>query len=185
MYGLVNRALVDLLEARGGTELLERVKRDSGVGTDVFLSLEKYPDQTTVALVVAASNALGVTAADLLQDFGKHWIVYAAEHGYRQLMQARGDSLFGFIERLDELHSRLSLTFPELEPPCFAVSPLSGDSIRVRYTSTRDGLAPFVVGLLYGLGELFGERLSVTHDVCKRDGVGHDEFVVQKLPGAR
>jgi Haem-NO-binding len=185
VYGLVNRALVDLLEQRGGKALLERVKRDAGVGTDVFLSLERYPDQTTVDLVVAASNALGVTAAELLQDFGNHWIVYASEHGYRQLMQARGDSLFAFIARLDELHSRLSLTFPELQPPSFAVLPLSHDTIRLRYTSTRDGLAPFVIGLLQGLAKLFGEPLTVTHEARKGDGLGHDEFLVQKLPEAR
>lgn len=179
MYGLVNRALADLLRKRGGTELWERVKSDAGVNVDVFLSLERYPDETTTSLVVAAAHAHGVTAAELLEDFGRHWIGYAAEHGYRQLMQARGDSLFGFIARLDELHSRLFLSFPELSPPSFSVQPLRDDAIRLRYVSSREGLAPFVVGLLHGLATLFDAAVTVTHDVRKHEGAVHDEFLVE------
>jgi hypothetical protein len=185
MYGLVNRALADLLRKKGGPELWERVRREAGVGVDVFVSLERYPDSTTVALLVAGAQALSVTPPDLLEEFGKHWVGYAAEHGYRQLMQARGKSLFGFISKLDELHSRLFLSFPELCPPSFTTQTLTDDTIRLTYTSTRDGLAPFVVGLLHGLATLFDCTVSVTHDVRKQDGAGRDEFLVQMLSRGR
>lgn len=185
MYGMVNRALADLVRTRSSDETWEQIKAEAGVRVDVFLSMERYPDETTVALVVASARALGTSPDQLLEDFGRHWVSYAAAHGYQHLMQARGTSLFGFLARLDELHTRLSLSFPDLLPPSFVVHEVDPDTIRLVYVSARSGLVPFVVGLLHGLGALFETPLVVTHEVRKQDGAAHDELRVQKRAAAR
>lgn len=178
MYGLVNRAVCDLVCRNFDEATWLRIKRRAGVDVDVFLSMETYPDAVTVGLVSAAATEMNVTPAAVLELFGEYWIEYAARHGYRDLMQARGDSLFAFIARLDDLHSRLALTFPKLRPPSFRTTDVTDHSMRLHYSSEREGLAPFVVGLVRGLGKLFGSRVHVVHDVQRGGARDHDEFLV-------
>ncbi len=178
MYGLVNRAMNDLVCQRFGEPTWERIKARAGVDVDVFLSMQTYPDELTVKLLVAAASELETGTDVLLEQFGEHWVEYATHHGYKDLMQARGTSLFTFISRLDDLHSRLSLTFPELRPPSFKSTRLTEHSIRLEYRSAREGLAPFVIGLMRGLGKVFGKYVEVEHDVHRGVASDHDEFLV-------
>ena len=178
MYGLVNRAICDLLQKELGEVACERVKQRAGVGVEVFVSLQTYPDQTTVSLVVAAAEEMKLPVETLLERFGEHWVDYAVNHGYRDLMQARGASLFDFIARLDDLHSRLTLTFPELRPPSFRVIERSQNAIRFLYISEREGLAPFVAGIIRGLGKLFNQPVDIVHTGVRGRERDNDEFVV-------
>jgi Haem-NO-binding len=178
MYGLVNRALADLVETRFGAEAWERTRARAGVDTETFVSLATYPDEVTVGLVVAAADELRLGVPELLERFGEHWVGFAATHGYRELFDARGDSFFGFVAKLDELHARLALSLPQLRPPAFQSVVVDASTIRLRYVSERVGLAPFVIGLLRGLGRSFGERVSIVHERRKGDGCDHDEFLV-------
>ncbi len=181
MYGLVNRAICDLLQHELGEAGCARVKERAGAGIEVFVSLQTYPDQSTVALVVAAAEEMKLTVDEVLERFGVHWVHYAVSHGYRDLMQARGTSLFDFIARLDDLHSRLTLTFPELRPPSFRVTDRTSDAMRLHYVSEREGLAPFVAGLIRGLADLFQVTVSVVHDKRRGTDGDHDEFLVTTL----
>lgn len=181
MYGLVNRAMHELIEGAHGRQTWERIKARAGVEVDAFLSLQTYPDALTVSLVQAASEELQTNPETLLRLFGEYWVGYAVEHGYRDLLQARGDSLFAFIGRLDDLHSRLSLVFPELRPPSFKAEVLSERRMRLHYISERDNLGAFVIGLLHGLAKVFGERLEVEQVAQKSSGNAHDEFLVSRL----
>jgi hypothetical protein len=178
MYGLVNRAIGDLVCRHFDDATWQRIRARSGVAEDVFLSMETYPDSVTVALVVAASEELKLEPSTVLELFGEHWVNYAAAQGYRDLMQVRGDSLFAFISRLDDLHSRLALTFPELRPPSFKTADVTASSLRLHYFSEREGLASFVIGLVRGLGKLFGTPVDVVHDVPRGGSRDHHEFVV-------
>ncbi|MEO1574747.1 MAG: heme NO-binding domain-containing protein [Pseudomonadota bacterium] len=51
---------------------------------------------------------------------------------------------------------------PDLHPPQFSCQRIDHDVIEIEYRSTREGLAPMVIGLLEGLSERFGERVIVT-----------------------
>lgn len=178
MYGLVHRAIHDLAAKHADPATWARIKARAGLEEDVFLSMESYPDEVTLALVVAAAAELGTSVDALLEQFGEHWISYAAEHGYRDLLHARGDSLFAFVARLDDLHARLSLIFPKLRPPSFKAEVLDERTMRVFYSSERSGLAPFVTGLIRGLGKLFATPVRVALHKRREDASGHDEFLV-------
>jgi hypothetical protein len=91
-----------------------------------------------------------------------------------------GTSLQEFLVNLDNLHSHVGLTFPELRPPSFEVERIPGeaDSLLLHYRSQRTGLAPMVVGLLRGLGKRFSQEIRVQrlergatddHDVFRID----------------
>lgn len=178
MYGMVNRAVEDLVTARFGEETWEKVKRAAGVDLDAFISNEPYPDDLTYKLVTGASQVLGVPAGQVLELFGEHWILVTARNGYGDLLDASGRTLPQFLENLPNFHTRVALIFPALEPPHFRTTDVTTRSLRLHYTSRRAGLSSFVLGLLRGLSKMFDTPIAVEHARKKDDGADHDEFVV-------
>ncbi len=178
MYGLVNRAIEEMAIQVAGQEIWEAIKLKAGVEETTFLSMQAYPDKITYDLVEAASEILEVPADDLLRQFGKHWILFTAQEGYGSLLEASGSDLREFIENLDTMHSRIATTMPELNPPSFECEENAPDLLTIRYFSDREGLAPMVVGLLEGLGEMFNTPIFVEHEDTKREK-GYDTFNVK------
>jgi hypothetical protein len=54
--------------------------------------------------------------------------------------------------------------------------------LRLEYWSERDGLASMVVGLVEGLGDVFGLDVHVKHTLSKDDGADHDVFLIETEP---
>jgi len=179
MYGLVNKALEEMVVSERGAQTWERIKSEAGVDVEMFLTNEAYPDDVTYALAGAASRVLDVPVPELLERFGVHWVTKTAPQGYGQLMDSGGRTLAEFLKNLPAFHTRVGLIFPHLQPPVFSVSDVTERSLRLHYRSHRPGLAPFVVGLLQGLGRRFGTAVRVTHAVGRESGADHDEFLVQ------
>jgi len=178
MYGLVNKAVEDMVVMHHGEPRLEQIKAKAGVDVEVFISHESYSDDVTYDLVGAASEVLGVPAEQVLIGFGEHWVLHTAQEGYGGLMTAAGKTLPEFLKSLPDFHSRVALIFPKLQPPRFGCSDFTDRSLKLHYFSHRPGLAPFVVGLLQGLGKRFGTPVTVRLAEAKADGADHDVFDV-------
>ncbi len=179
MYGMVNKAIEELVISGYGEDIWEQIKLTAGVEEEVFVSTEGYPDAMTYALVGAASEVLKMPASDVLESFGKHWILKTAQNGYGDMMAAGGKTLREFLVNLPDFHSRVSMILPHLAPPKFYISDIEEKSVRIHYQSHRAGLSPFVVGLMKGLGERFSTPVIVEHAADKAAGADHDEFVVR------
>jgi len=175
MYGLVNKAVVDLVVSKFGQDTWNAIKKKAEIDVDHFVSMDGYPDDVTYRLVGAASEVLKLPAEKVLEAFGEHWVLYTAQEGYGPMLDASGKTLREFLENLDALHARVALTMPELRPPRFRLVPVDDTTMQLEYYSTRQGLAPMVIGLLRGLSIRFNTPLDVTH--TPRDG--HDEFTLR------
>ncbi len=179
MYGMVNRAIEEMVISAHGAEVWEQIKQKANVDEDVFVSTEGYPDAMTYSLVGAASEVLQTPAPVILEAFGKHWILRTAQEGYGDMMAAGGKTLREFLVNLPDFHSRVSMVLPHLAPPRFYCSLLEEHSVHVHYQSHRAGLAPFVTGLFKGLGERFATAVEIEQIADKTAGADHDEFVVR------
>ena len=120
--------------------------------------------------------------AELLRGFGRFWIEFAMQEGYRELFLISGPDLRTFLGNLDNLHARLGMTFVGMDAPSFAVTDQGPDELLVHYYSSRAGLTPFVQGLLEGLGPVFGQRVEATVQATRADGRDHDTFHVRCTP---
>ncbi len=178
MYGLVNKAIKELIVSEHGEASWQRVRTAAGVDVDEFIRMEQYPDSLTYDLVAAASEELGVPPVKVLEVFGGHWVKYTGQQGYGDLLDMAGATLFDFLENLDALHTRVGLNMDKLRPPSFEVEDRTDHSLVLHYRSVRDGLAPMVTGLLKGLAEKFGVAVDVTLRDSKSDGADHDVFMV-------
>ena len=182
MHGLVNQGIHDLAVQLGGEQLWADVREAAGVDVDNFIGMDNYSDDLTYRLVHGASSVLGISESEVLHAFGKHWILYTGRRGYGPIFDTMGRTLPEFLANLDAMHARLSLSMPELRPPSFVCEQRTDQQLRLEYWSHRPGLAPMVLGLLSGLGELFEVTLSVTHSVKQSDGADHDEFMIDHRP---
>jgi hypothetical protein len=181
MYGLVNRAIEQLVVSSKGDAAWQRVCIRAGVGADGFVAMCPYDDSVTYRLVEAVSDELAVPAGQVLEAFGEYWILYTADEGYGELMAAAGPDMRSFLSNLDDMHGRVETVFPQMKLPRFRIEPLDGGALRVFYGSERDGLAPMVTGLLRGLARRFSQQVSVRHLTQRRDARDEDVFLVEPV----
>lgn len=182
MYGLVNKAVRDFIEVNHGVEAWADVRRKADIRVEEFVSLSPYDDALTYALVGAAAERLKVSAEAFLEGLGVHWTAYAAEHGYGQLLDVAGNTFVAFLQGLDDLHTRVALQMPQLRPPGFECSEITENSVLLHYRSERAGLAPFVVGLIKGLGDRFGLSVTLEHRTKSTAPTEPDVFFVRFEP---
>ena len=178
MYGMVNRALQDLVVTAYSPQTWDAIAQRANVDVDIFVSSEGYPDAMTYSLIGAASDELKIPVDQLLEQFGVHWIVITAQRGYGDMMASGGSTLREFLLNLPVFHARLSIIFPHLAPPEFACSDIRERAVRMHYRSERPGLAPFVKGLFLGLGQMYDTPVSVEQVAEKAAGADHDQFEV-------
>lgn len=179
MYGLVNKAIEEMVCSQFDDTTWETIKKKADVKTEAFVSMEGYPDEVTYRLVGAASEVLGLSPAEVMHAFGKYWVQYTAREGYGELMEMNGEDLPEFLENLDDLHARVGVMFPKLQPPSFDCDEEAEDELTLHYHSERDGLAPMVMGLIEGLGERFETEVDVNQTHSREEGADHDQFSVK------
>jgi Haem-NO-binding len=182
MYGLVNKAIADMVRSQFGEATWQEIRQKAAVENDTFLSMEGYPDDVTHRLVKAGSHVLGLTSAQIMQAFGEFWVEFTATEGYGELMDMSGDDLPEFLQNLDNLHARVGISFPQLKPPSFESHEENENELTLEYRSEREGLAPMVLGLVKGLGDRFDTEVDVSQTKSREDGADHDEFLIKYKP---
>ena len=161
MYGLVNKAIKDLVTDNHGDEAWQKVCDIADFHEGDFISMSPYPDKLTFDLVGAVCQVLKADANDILEAFGEYWILYTADQGYGNLMNLTGKTFVEFLGNLDMLHSRISNMMPELRPPMFKTRNETDNSVELEYRSHRDGLVPMLYGLIKGLGKRFEIEVKI------------------------
>ncbi len=184
MYGLVNRAIEQLVVSLKGEAVWQQVCERAQVDPDGFLAMCPYHDDVTYGLVGAVSEALGQTPQQVLQAFGEYWVLYTADEGYGELMQAGGDDLRSFLGNLNDMHGRVETVFPKMRLPRFRVQDVAPGEYTLHYESEREGLAPMVVGLVLGLARRFDQRVEVRQIAERGDGRHDDVFAIRHLEPA-
>ncbi|MHC4850985.1 MAG: heme NO-binding domain-containing protein [Planctomycetota bacterium] len=179
MYGLVNKAVEDLVTTRFGTHAWEDIAKRAGVEDVGFISIDPYPDEITYALLAAASRVLETPVEQLLEDLGEHWTHYTAREGYGDLLGISGESFHSFLESMDSLHTRIALSFPKLKPPAFECERKDDGDLLLHYHSERPGFTPMVKGLLKGLADMFEADVIIEQIAAKADGEDHDVFLIK------
>ncbi len=179
MYGLVNKAIQDLVVSSCGEDAWLRIKKKAGIAALEFVEVSNYDDDLTYSLVSISSAELDIPADQILFDFGRHWILFTGREGWDSLFSLGGDSVKAFLLDLDNLHARVQVAMPEARMPRFSVFETE-NGLEVQYRSDRDGLAPMVSGMLSGLAERFNERWEIEH-TNHRAQQGFDTFQLRQV----
>ena len=178
MYGIINKAVEDMIVNNYGQQQWAKIKLAAGIDSDIFLSTEPYDDSVTLKLVGLASRELHIPESEVLFNFGKFWVLGTAHDNYGLLMKAAGDNLHDFLLNLPHFHDRIALIFSKSRPPEFRTIEIKTNSIEIHYFSQRDGLSHFVRGLLQGLGEYFNKKIEIITVQARDMDHDHDIFIV-------
>lgn len=162
MYGLVHTSIRDMVLTHHGPVVWERVKNGAGVGDDAFLAMKSYDDSIVLSLVTTAAKVLDISEAECLDTFGQFWVLDTTVKHYGNMINSYGDEIWGFLQNLDSLHDRISSTFPYYKAPSFFLEKNGDGEHLLHYRSSRQGLTPFVIGLLKGLAIHFKTELDIS-----------------------
>ena len=181
MYGLVNKAVESLVLSKFGQDTWDTIREKANI-SGPLISMKSYDDQVTYDLVGACVEVLELPVEDVLHTFGEYWVLDVAVVNYSNLMDASGMSFVELVKNLDQMHSRIQMTFDNLNPPSFQCQELDAETIKISYFSDRPGLTYFVAGLLSGLGKHFQEDVNIEILATKADGAVCDDFKVTHRP---
>ena len=184
MYGLVHTAIRDMIQTNYEPDVWSKIRDEAGVSDKDFLSMKCYDDAIVHNLVNAASNVLNVSTEDCLDAFGQFWVLNTAAKHYGNMLDSFGLDIWALLENLDHMHDRMSSTFSGYNPPSFHLV-RHEDSVRLlHYRSSRQGLTPFVIGLLKGLSIHFQTDISiVVVEEVMNDKGQHTTFRLQAVAG--
>lgn len=163
MYGMVHTAARSMVVETMGDAAWRNVLSQADLDGEYFISGQNYSDKVTFALIDAITKVSGIETPDLLRSFGQYWIGYTAKSSYGTMFRVGGDELESFLANLNRMHASIHSTMPASRMPSFELLRTENGRIDVLYTSDRNGLFPFVEGLLKGLMDHFGETGHVTH----------------------
>lgn len=181
MYGIVNQAIQDLVVENYGQDNWNQILNRCGIEETHFISNEPYEDGITFELVAATSEVLSISQEDILESFGKFWILNTGRKRYGDLMKAGGRDFVDFMMNLPNFHSRIMLIYPNLCPPEFIIEEASEKKIILHYYSVRDGLTYFMFGLIKGIAEMFQQNIDVTLVGSEKKTVWHDTFLIETI----
>lgn len=160
MKGMLFTALLELIEAEFGSEVLDNVldevKPASG---GIYTSVGTYDHNELVAMLVALGKQTNVSLTNLTKTFGMyHFAEFTAAYPY--LFEGLSSS-FELLEKIDWfIHVEVRKLYPGATPPKFEYKKLSATSIELIYKSPRC-LGDVAEGLIYGCASHYGEKISV------------------------
>lgn len=179
MYGIVNKAIEDLVTTNYGAEQWTLILKKSGIEENFFISNESYDDAITFKLAQTISEELHIDLGEVLIAFGKWWVLKTTQDKYAGLIEAGGNNLREFLINLPVFHNRVILMYPKLTPPEFKVSHLKENSLHLHYISKREGLQEFVRGLIMGLSELFKTETTIELIASRNQGDNNEVFKIK------
>lgn len=179
MYGLVNKALENMIIENHGENNWMAIKKRANLDINAFISNVSYPDEVTYNLISSTSAELNMNHKLILYDFGKYWVLRTGVDSYGELFQSAGSSLKEFLINLQDFHARVMLYYPKLSPPTFFVANVNEESLDLHYKSHRHGLTEFVRGLIDGLAELYDTQVVIEFNAGFDGHMAHDIFHIK------
>ncbi len=178
MYGIVNKAIEELVIENFGYEKWQLIKKRSGIDIDFFISNEPYDDDVTYKLAGAVSEEMEISISDVLMAFGEWWILRSGKEKYGYLLESGGNNFKEFLINLPLFHNRVMMIYPRLTPPEFKISHIEENSLHLHYYSKRVGLQDFVKGLIYGLGKFYNCKVSLELLESREESSDHEVFAI-------
>lgn len=179
MYGIINKAIQELVTHHFGEEVWEKIKKRAKVEDEFFVSSNPYNDDITYNLAIAISEEMDVPLSKVLNDFGEWWILKTGQEKYGYLLSSGGDNYKSFLLNLPNFHNSVMMYYPDLTPPEFKISHVEDNSLHLHYFSKRKGLKDFVYGLMTGLAKFFKVKtVKVVHLESVEDKMTHEVFSI-------
>eukprot|EP01083_Nonionella_stella_P035561 97031_1 len=114
MFGWINDCTESLVVTKFGIEKWRAIKEKAGCDVDdgAFIRHQYYDDKSTISIVVAASDVLGISVDDVLEAFGQYFMEFTRHAGYDNMLSCQGSTLRLWLSNLNALHDHLQSSLP-------------------------------------------------------------------------
>jgi predicted hydrocarbon binding protein len=180
MKGIIFTTFNEMVENRIGIScwetLLERTKPASG---GIYTSVEDFPDEELVAMLVQLSSITGNPVDQLLTSFGQYLFhVLVIKH---PVFVSTTNDLFEFLKSIDGvIHKEVEKLYQNPNLPVIACEQPSPDVLLLHYRSPRK-LCHLADGLIRGAAKQFNTEVLIGHDPCMHDGSDHCQFRIVRV----
>lgn len=176
MKGLVFVLLRERLLRDYGDEAWEDTVEQAGLDGD-YEVMEDYPYEHLGELLAAAEPYTGHAGREAQRWFGRRALLQLAGDFFH-LFRDHGSTVDFAAAINEQIHPHVEESYPGAELPILLVdeSPREGD-LRLRYDSER-GLCSFAEGILEGVGNLYGEKVTIQQPCCVHEGHPYCDLVL-------
>lgn len=158
VYKAVQRYVVD----KQGTDSWDLISGTAFSTSPAETPFERVSFAGHQHIISVASATLKQPVADLLESAGRHWITSNREQvNHRLTMFHRASFGFGPRSDMEKFYKGISTIFPSLRPPTLHCVIHSPKRATLLYVCRRGQCAPFVFGVLTGLGACFAPHINV------------------------
>jgi heme-NO-binding protein len=178
MHAVVHLALKKYVEARYGAREWLRFLDLAGVPVKLpYVRVGQYPDDELSAIVTAIARDQGIPTEVLLEEFGA---ATAADLivMYPRLVRPEWRSLDLICNAEETIHTVVRRRNLGSRPAIVACERLSPTEARLTYTSARR-LCAFARGVIRGVGEHYGEAITIAELRCMLRGDQACELVLR------
>ena len=169
MKGMIFNLLEDLIDEKFGEEIMEEIYAQAKLsdGAPPFVGPETYPDSDLFAIVTLLSEKTDLPIETLVYEFGKYLFPILANK-YPVFLENM-NSPIEFLKTVnDVIHLEVKKLFEAANPPKIIIEQIDSNRAVLHYSSERK-LCKLVEGLLDGVGDYFGQKISYSHQQCMQD----------------
>lgn len=162
MYGIINKALQEMVINSHGMDVWEAVKDKAQIEIDAFINGEMYDDAVTYKLVDALCSIVSIAAVQVYYNIGEWYVVQTIGEKYAGMVQTAGKTLKDFFMNLPTLYASVKRLYFPNTPSAITVSDVQENRALVCYHGPRPNLGEIVRGGLSGFCILFKAHPTVT-----------------------
>ncbi|XP_043202629.1 guanylate cyclase soluble subunit beta-1-like, partial [Amphibalanus amphitrite] len=184
MYGLIQACLRSWVIQDLGPGVWAKVLAECpDISEDAdFLHYKIYADSVLFRLVKTVCDVTGRSADDILHCTGQHFLPFAVDIGFGDIMRGIGQTFEAFLQNIDYLHWYLmSTAFSGIQSPSFRpelTSDREGDAVTLNYYSRRDCCSGIVTGLLTMVARcIFNIHIDITKLSVQKEMVSNRPMV--------
>lgn len=174
MKGVIPKCMAELVEKRYGEKAWEQILEASGLSKNQrFLANDTVEDATAMKVVEKTCEILGISLAQLADEFGHYWCMEFASRIYAVYFRVAKSSR-ELILNMDDVHVATTRNIAGSRPPRFDYTWQDEDTLVLHYHSHRK-MRLFLLGLVKGVGAYYKEDLEVSP-------LGEDKVVIRFPP---
>lgn len=173
MKGIVFNLLQEVVVAEHGEAAWDALLTSAGLD-GAYTSLGTYDDAQLLALVAAASQALGLSERQVVRWFGVQAMPLFAER-YPALFAAHDNARDFVLTLNDIIHPEVRKLYPGADVPEFDFDAADDEVLGMTYSSARK-MCDFAEGLIEGAASHYGQHVDIEQPECMHDGAAHCRF---------
>ncbi len=170
MKGIIFNLLEKYVIENFGDDVMEGIYEKAEFTSDAppFVGPVTYPDSDLFAILNILTKKTNLSLDNLIYKFGKY--VFPTLAVRYPVFFENVNSTLGFLKKVNDIHYiEVMKLYEDATPPTFRIEEINQDNIKFHYNSHRK-LCKLVEGLLDGVADYFGEKISYSQQQCLRDG---------------